>query len=493
MATRAPKGTRPSRWWITLAAVFAVLSLAAAVAAVVHQVNASRPIGEGQLFLSDAQSGMEQIEGSLDAGMAPDDAVRHLRNLLHVEGVALVDSEGIITAATSDPLVGTEVVNPVLQYGLGSGRFAAVAAPLDEDLEIDGVPEWRAGDALYLALLPGSEEGRQSLLLYYDISELLARRAGALGIQTSTVQLGAVAILFAIAAFAVMIGRSRSIHRYREMALEAEFLRKDSESLQIHNAELDVARRDAEAALAMAEENNRIRAEFVLMINHELRTPLTSVVTGAELLLMTDPDAADRYEILEALVHDGRRLQTMIDQLLAVARVENRGISFAPQPVRFSKVCDAVAIAHSRVIASHSPECHPDESDPIVMTDLQTLRNLASSLADNAFTHGARNVRIHCSTSELHEPHLVVGTVPDEAVYISISDDGPGIRDEFLPRAFEKFEKDSRSSGTGLGLYMARLMAEAMGASLMVWTSPEGTTFTIALPLARVTSEVGAA
>jgi signal transduction histidine kinase len=127
------------------------------------------------------------------------------------------------------------------------------------------------------------------------------------------------------------------------------------------------------------------------------------------------------------------------------------------------------------------------------MTDLQTLRNLASSLADNAFTHGARNVRIHCSTNEVHEPHFIVGTLPESAVYVSISDDGPGIRPEFLPRAFEKFEKDSRSSGTGLGLYMARLMAEAMGASLMVWTSSEGTTFTIGLPLARVTSEVGAA
>jgi signal transduction histidine kinase len=492
MATRASKGTRPSRWWITLAAVFAALSIAAAIAAVTHQSNASRPIGEGQLFLSDAQSGMEQISEAIASGMAPNVVARHLRNELRIEAVALVDSEGTITAATSDPLVGAMIDNPVLQFALDSGRFGAVAAPIDQDLEIDGVPEWHSGDALYLALLPGTD-GAPSLLLYYDISELFARRAGALGIQTETVQLAAVTILFAIGGLAVMIGRSHSIQRYREATLEAEFLRKESESLQIHNVELDVARRNAEAALTLAEEKNRIRAEFVLMINHELRTPLTSVVTGAELLLMSDPEGTDRYEILEALVHDGRRLQTMIDQLLAVARVENRGLSFAPQPVKFSMVCDAVALAHSKVISSHSPECHPGDSDPTVMTDLQTLRNLVSSLADNAFTHGARNVRIHCSTSEVHEPHIVVGTVPESAVYISISDDGPGIREEFLPRAFEKFEKDSRSSGTGLGLYMARLMAEAMGASLMVWTSSEGTTFSIGLPLARVTSSLGAA
>ncbi len=82
---------------------------------------------------------------------------------------------------------------------------------------------------------------------------------------------------------------------------------------------------------------------------------------------------------------------------------------------------------------------------------------------------------------------------PDPAVFISVSDDGPGIREEFLPRAFEKFEKDSRSSGTGLGLYMAKLMAEAMSASLLVWTSSEGTTITIALPVARIDAAVGVA
>jgi signal transduction histidine kinase len=176
----------------------------------------------------------------------------------------------------------------------------------------------------------------------------------------------------------------------------------------------------------------------------------------------------------------------MIDQLLAVARVENRGLSFSPQPVPFSEVCEAVAMSHSRVISSHAPDCHNGSVEPLVMTDLQTLRNLCSSLADNAFTHGARNVRIHCSTHEIHEPLIVVGSSPDPAIYISVSDDGPGIREEFLPRAFEKFEKDSRSSGTGLGLYMAKLMAEAMSASLLVWTSSEGTTFTIALPVVNV-------
>ena len=484
MAPRSSHGTRPSRWWIALTAVFAVISIVVAVAAIAYQREATRPIGEGQLFYDEARGGLSQIDAWLDAGGSEAEAVRRLRNSLDIESVALVDAAGTVTAATSGPAVGTSIENPVLQYALSSGRFAAVAAPVDQPVEIDDVTEWETGDVLYMALLP--DEDGTALLMQYDISALLSRRAGALGIQTPTIQLAVVAVVFALAALLIMIGRSRSIQRYREMALESDFLRKESESLQTHNSELDTARRSAEAALALAEEKNRIRAEFVLMINHELRTPLTSVVTGAELLMMSDPNSPDRDEILEALVHDGRRLQSMIDQLLAVARVENRGLSFSPQPVPFSQVCEAVAMSHARVISSHASDSHGNGAEQMVMTDLQTLRNLCSSLADNAFTHGARNVRIHCSSEEIHEPLITVGSSPDPAIYISVSDDGPGIREEFLPRAFEKFEKDSRSSGTGLGLYMAKLMTEAMSASLMVWTSSEGTTFTIALPVVNV-------
>lgn len=114
---------------------------------------------------------------------------------------------------------------------------------------------------------------------------------------------------------------------------------------------------------------------------------------------------------------------------------------------------------------------------------MQTLTQLVASLVDNAYTHGATSVELDCSSAPPSDPHLVVGVTPDRSAAISVIDDGPGIKPAFLPRAFEKFEKDSRSAGTGLGLYMARLMAEAIGAALHIWTSPEGTTISIVMPL----------
>src|SRR5690606_37569089 len=117
-----------------------------------------------------------------------------------------------------------------------------------------------------------------------------------------------------------------------------------------------------------------------------------------------------------------------------------------------------------------------------IRTDVDTLSLILSSLQDNAITHGATAVDIRCVT----RPSVVgahrVGTPPPSPVYFVVSDNGPGIDPEFLPRAFEKFEKNSMSSGTGVGLYMVQVMVEAIGGSIEVATSPKGTIFQIALP-----------
>ncbi|MFP3914063.1 MAG: sensor histidine kinase [Actinomycetota bacterium] len=488
---RSEHRTGPSRWWTVVAVATAAVSIGAAVAAALYQRSATRPIGEGQLFLQEAREGRSLLDGWIARGASPGEAVRRLRNQMGIEAVALVDHGGAVTASTSRSLVGTPLHHPVLRTALEEGKFGAVAAPLQHAVQIDGVTEWWPGDALYSVVLPGGEAG--SLLLHYDVAELLERRMSEEGIQPGTVQLATVALLSAIGSITVLVGRWRTAQRYRRMELEAEFLRKESETLSRYNAELEEARGQAERALKLAEEKNRIRSEFVLMINHELRTPLTSLVTGAE-LLHGGPDLdRERRTILESMIEDGHRLQTMIDQLLAVARVENRSLAFSPRSVPLSEVRDVVARVDSRVaIRGSEPGSHPG-GEPSVVTDTQTLSHLVRVLVDNAFTHGAGTVTVDCSPVCDGRPQLQVGPAPEPAASVSVIDDGPGIRADFLPRAFEKFEKDSRSSGTGLGLYLARLMAEAIGAGLGVWTSPAGTTVAVALPVAEVETQAGVA
>ncbi len=75
-------------------------------------------------------------------------------------------------------------------------------------------------------------------------------------------------------------------------------------------------------------------------------------------------------------------------------------------------------------------------------------------LIDNALTHDANQVTLRARPDRPFDPIWEVGQTPAQAAFLLVEDDGPGIDSDFLPRAFEKFEKHGRSSGTGLGLYL---------------------------------------
>jgi signal transduction histidine kinase len=458
---------------------FALLALATAFE---FQRDADQPVGEGELFFEDAATASASIAEATARGVELEEVVRHVRNDLTVEAVSIVAAAGAVEASSSSTLEGTTLENPFLLNGAEGGRFVALATPIVRPLHVGGVEEWEAGTVLYEVLAPlGS--GERSVLLHYDVAELLERRARESGVQTETLQLIALGALMALLAGLSLLGRARTARRYSQMEHESHLLRQHSAELAESNSQLSEARRAAERALHLAEEKNRIRAEFVLMINHELRTPLTSVVTGAELLRSDDLGDEQRAVIVDTMVADGRRLQDMIGQILAVARIENRGLAYELGEVSAQSVCDAVTSALPWTVSEHADD-HGDYGGATVLTDRTALVHVITSLANNARTHGANEVRIGCTDQLGFDPMHEVGMRPEQAIYFTVADDGPGIAADFLPRVFEKFEKNSFSPGTGLGLYMARMMVEAVEGSLAVHSSPTGTTFAIAVPTA---------
>lgn len=473
MASPAGTPRPPSAWWLAVTGVIWALAAGSLIAAIAHQSSANQPIGEGEVFVGDADTAARIALAADD----PHEGVRHARNSLDIEAVSLVDGGGLITASTSESLTGRPLSNSLLAFGVANTRFAALAGSVEQPLEIDGVIEWPAESVLYQVLAP-VEGGNRFVLLHYDVSELLGRRSQPGDIEPLTIQLLALGGVFVILGTAVFVGHSRAVRRHREMVAESELLRTHARQLEEANVKLAQARRRAERALTLAEEKMRIRSEFVLMINHELRTPLTAVVTGAELIRDGHLDHTERQEIVESMVAQGNRLNEIIDQILAVARVENRGLSYELESVPLEDVC--------RVSGAHIDEGTVPRIDEVaVETDMRTLTLVLGSLSDNARTHGASRVELRCSLEPSIEAMMELGDRPSTPVYFTVSDDGPGIDPEFLPRAFEKFEKKSFSSGTGLGLYMVRLMVDALGGSIAVHTTREGTTFQIAIPARR--------
>ena len=471
---------RASRVWLVAAVISIAVAVIAGTVAFRNHAASTRPIGEGQLFLEDATVAADAVAVALADGADLDLAVRGVRNDLRIEAVSLVASSGTYVASTSPNLVGTALADPFLGFSLSEGRFGAIAKPIDLGLQIDGVAAWSPSDVLYQVVYPidGADHG---ISLHYDVVELLSRRLAAAGVRPFTLRLAGAAVLALLATVGLLWARSVAQRRIRRTELVARHHAERSIELEIHNRRLDEARARAERALELAEEVNRVRTEFVLMINHELRTPLTSVVTGAELLRDDSINATDAASIIDDMIRDGNRLMELIGQMLSVARIENQGLDYTLRP---TSVADVLSVVGGSTSAATVGKSSPAVAAAVVSTDRDGLAQLLASLAENAQTHGAENVEITAESRSPVTGQALVGTVPAEAIHFVVTDDGPGIDPAFLPRIFEKYEKHSFSSGTGLRLYLARLIVEAIDGSIVVATSPAGTTFVASVPIA---------
>lgn len=478
---RPTAADRASPLWTATAALAAVLALAVGGWAILDQYLASRPVGEGELFFTEVTRAAAHYTTGAASGQDPALTVRSIRNDLEVEAVSVLDSDGSFVASTSTNRLGL-TVDGFLAGALEDGAFGAIAQPVTLPVELDGVEQWEAGDVLYRVITPLT--GNRALLVEYDVSALLVRRARQAAVQPLHLAAGAFAVVLLAGAALLLIGRQGAQRRAVQSAVERRYLEEHSAELANHNEDLEKARAEAERALALAEETNRVRSEFVLMINHELRTPLTSVVTGTELLAgaWEQLEVEERTRILADVVSDGRRLKDLITQMLVVARIENRSLQYELRPVSGD-----VVRSRLHAMSPRTDLWHADVRIPSLLTDVDTLSALLVSLSDNARTHGATVVEISPSDGLPFEPMVEVGQRPSAGAYFLIRDNGPGIEAEFLPHIFEKFEKRGNASGTGLGLYLAKLMVEGIDGSISVETGPGGTTMAVGVPLnARV-------
>ena len=215
--------------------------------------------------------------------------------------------------------------------------------------------------------------------------------------------------------------------------------------------------------------------------SHELRTPLAILATNAEVVLaQPDADVDDLRQGLERSRSAVARLQATIDQLLAEARGRARTIARRPADL-VALVQDVVAevgdlaAARGVVLASSTPAaltCALDEP---------TVRRALFNLLDNAIRHAPGGTTVD----------VTVAVDADRSqARVTVTDHGPGIPAEQQERIFERFWRarpdDARAAGAGLGLPIARQVAEAHNGALTV-RSPlpagPGAAFTLSLPL----------
>jgi two-component system phosphate regulon sensor histidine kinase PhoR len=229
----------------------------------------------------------------------------------------------------------------------------------------------------------------------------------------------------------------------------------------------------------------RVRRDFVANVSHELKTPIASIKGFVETLLDgAADDPVDGRRFLEIVAKQADRLAAIIEDLLALSRIEQSEGS-GNLPLEPARIADVVAAAVT--------ECGPRAADKsirirtacpdalVAEVNPPLLEQALINLVDNAIKYSdqGRTTWIEASGAD------------DEAVVITVRDEGRGIGPEHLPRLFERFYRvDSARSralgGTGLGLSIVKHIVQAHGGTVTVEsTVGMGTTFTMRLPRDR--------
>lgn len=223
-----------------------------------------------------------------------------------------------------------------------------------------------------------------------------------------------------------------------------------------------------------------LRADFVSLVSHELRSPMAAVIGAARTLqerwrLLS---AEQRESFLALIGDETSRLADLVADVLDTSRLEAGTFSYRFEDVDIGDlVLDAVDSAtltqqDVAVVGSVTAKL------PTIRADRARLRQVLGNLIDNAVKYSPEGGEVE-----------VRAYVADGAVRVTVRDTGPGIPREHQARIFEKFGRvdipGSSKPGTGLGLFIARSIAEAHGGTLEVSSLPrEGATFVLTLPAA---------
>ncbi len=238
-------------------------------------------------------------------------------------------------------------------------------------------------------------------------------------------------------------------------------------------ANIDIlAEKLAEAAQESAK-LDKMRKDFITSISHELRTPVTVIRGSLEALndhVVEDPAKIDEY--YQQMLTESIHLERMINDLLELSRLQNPDYQMEMSSLNFVDVVEN-AIRSVRYIAREKGITLTFSKEPLafmLMGDYTRLRQMLLAVMENAVKFSAEKSEIRITLTTL-----------GEGCRLAVTDNGPGIPEKDQPYIFEKFFKsneESNKQGTGLGLAVAKQIADRHGIVLSVESTPgKGSTF----------------
>jgi two-component system, OmpR family, sensor kinase len=311
-----------------------------------------------------------------------------------------------------------------------------------------------------------------------DDADAVLRGARWLFLAMSAAILAAVTLTGAMLARAVLRPIDRIVSRARVMGATAL-----AERLPRPGSRDEMARLvdTLNEMLARIEQVFEAQRRFTADASHELRSPLSRLRTELEMTLRRSRDPVEYQEALQSCLSEVERLSRLTDGLLTLARLEAGEARQAPmQSVPLTLILGEVMRRLAPEARRREVALVVDAGDELAVKVTPAAADLVvANVLDNAvkFSPPGGQVRIRVATEE-------------GAAVVAVSDSGPGVPEEEVPRLFERFFRGSAARGpdtpgVGLGLAICRLLVEAQGGGISIASAPGGgATVRVRLPLA---------
>ncbi|WP_186375567.1 PAS domain-containing sensor histidine kinase [Paenibacillus xylanexedens] len=221
---------------------------------------------------------------------------------------------------------------------------------------------------------------------------------------------------------------------------------------------------------------NRMKNELISVVSHELRTPVATIMGYVELMLMYDLPASQRKEFMETIASEGKRLSSLLDDVLDIQRLDNEGMTYHMTYVPLVDLVEGVA-EQWNMKSSQRIYVHVFNGDLFAYADQNRIVQVLHNLIGNAVKYSPGAERIDVTLWE-----------EEGALCIDVRDYGIGIAESEKDLLFNKFYRVDNSDhrqigGTGLGLYISRKIVEDHQGSLTFMSAPgKGSTFKVRLP-----------
>jgi PAS domain S-box-containing protein len=288
---------------------------------------------------------------------------------------------------------------------------------------------------------------------------------------------------------------ARTLKAGEALRLDTTFLRKDSTSFaaeitskpiiidgRVHGAIATMRDTTTEDAI------DRAKTEFVTLASHQLRTPISAISWVSELLLHGDAGKLnpEQSDYVQQVYQSNKRMAALVDAMLTASSLELGELTVHAEQVDLPKISREVLEKQFQTLPKDKILHIKEEYDPElinVIFDIEIIKTILHNLLANAFKYTP------------NDGTITIAIEAKDAIVIKVSDTGVGIPLRQQPKIFTRLfradnVKHQDTDGTGLGLYIVKMMSEYVGGDIS-FTSEEhkGTTFTVRLPLKNTPAE----